>query len=184
MEFAVGAIVDHEHYGKGKITGEHPVFWTIDFGSRGIMEVSKRKAELLTLIAAPGEENSQYLRHGGQAFTMDELEKTLRKILDDYSVGGNVELAGKWQGGTMIMKPADESLKAKEVTIESFFHKIVMLRDRLRVLEQKINAHPKLTDEDKVEMQQYITKIYGSLTTFNVLFQDKEDQFVGEKTKD
>lgn len=176
--FEVGAIIDHEHYGKGKITGDHSVFWTIDFGTRGVIEVSKRKSELLTLITAPGEESSQY------PFTMEELEKTLRKILDDYSVGRNVELAGKWQGGNMIMQPADTSLKAKEVTIESFFHKIVMLRDRLRVLEQKINAHQKLTDEDKVEMQQYITKIYGSLTTFNVLFQDKDDQFVGEKTKD
>jgi hypothetical protein len=175
-EFVVGTIIDHEHYGKGKITEDHPVFWTIDFGPRGIMEVAKRKSELLTLIAAAGEENTQY------PFTMDELEKTLRKILDDYSITGNVELAGKWQGGNMIMEPGDTSLKSKEVSIESFFHKIVMLRDRLRVLEQKINAHQKLTDEDKVEMQQYITKIYGSLTTFNVLFQDKDDQFVGEKT--
>lgn len=174
--FTAGCIIDHEHYGKGKIAEEHPLFWVIDFGVRGVMEVSKRKAELLTLIAEAGEENSQY------PFTMDELEKTLRRILDDYNGGGNVELAGKWQGGTMIMEPGDTSLKSKEVSIESFFHKIVMLRDRLRVLEQKINAHQKLTDEDKVEMQQYITKIYGSLTTFNVLFQDKDDQFVGEKS--
>lgn len=175
-EFTVGAIIDHEHYGKGKITEEHPLFWVIDFGKRGTMEVSKRKSELLTLIAAPGEETSQY------PFTMEELEKTLRKILEEYYGGENVELAGKWQGGNMIMEPGDTSLKAKEIPIETFFHKIVMLRDRLRVLEQKINAHQKLTDEDKVEMQQYITKIYGSLTTFNVLFQDKDDQFVGEKS--
>lgn len=175
-DFETGSIVDHAHYGKGKITGDHPVFWTIDFGARGTMEVSKRKAELLTLLAAPGEENSQY------PFTMDELEKTLRRILEEYTGGGNIELGGKWQGGKLVMEPADESLKAKELPIETFFHKIVMLRDRLRVMEQKINAHPKLTDEDKVEMQQYITKIYGSLTTFNVLFQDKDDQFIGEKT--
>ncbi|HTF06184.1 MAG TPA: hypothetical protein VK826_19270 [Bacteroidia bacterium] len=175
-DFIVGSIIDHEHYGKGKITEVHSVFWVIDFGKKGVMEVSKRKAELITLIALPGEENNQY------PFTMEELEKTLRRILEEYNGGGNVELAGKWQGGNLVMEPGDTSLKSKEVSIESFFHKIVMLRDRLRVMEQKLNSHPKLTDEDKVEMQQYITKIYGSLTTFNVLFQDKDDQFVGEKT--
>lgn len=170
-----GSIIDHEHYGKGKITEEHPLFWVIDFGPRGTMEVSKRKAELITLLAAPGEGTKH-------PYTMEELEKTLRKILEEYYGGENVELAGKWQGGNMIMEPGDTSLKSKEIPIETFFHKIVMLRDRLRVMEQKINAHPKLTDEDKVEMQQYITKIYGSLTTFNVLFQEKDDQFVGEKS--
>lgn len=81
----------------------------------------------------------------------------------------------------MILKPADNALKEKEIPIESFFHKIVMTRDRLRVMEQRINAS-KLTDEDKVNLQQYITKIYGSLTTFNVLFKNKEDYFVGEKS--
>ena len=83
----------------------------------------------------------------------------------------------------MLLQPADKSLQAKEIPIEIFFHKIVMLRVRLRVMEQKINAHPKLTDTEKVEMQQYITKIYGSLTTFNVLFRSKKDWFVGESTK-
>lgn len=174
--FAPGAIIDHEHYGKGKITEEHALFWVIDFGKRGVMEVTKRKADLLKLLAAPGEETSQY------PFTMDELEQTLRRILEEYTGGGDIELGGKWQGGRLVMEPGDPSLKSKEIPIETFFHKIVMLRDRLRVMEQKINAHAKLTDEDKIEMQQYITKIYGSLTTFNVLFQNKDDQFVGEKT--
>ena len=82
------------------------------------------------------------------------------------------------------MKPGSRELQEKTIPIEAFFHKIVMLRDRLRVLEQKINAHAVLSDEEKVDMQQYITRIYGSLTTFNVLFADKSDQFVGEKGKE
>ena len=81
----------------------------------------------------------------------------------------------------MILQPADAELKSKDMPIDTFFHKIVITRDRLRVLEAKVNANAKLTDADKVELQQYITKIYGSLTTFNVLFRYKEDLFVGEK---
>ena len=92
-----------------------------------------------------------------------------------------VRLGDRWLGGTMVLQPADKSLKPKEIPIEDFFHKIVMLRDRLRVMEQQINAHKKLSDEDKVNLQQYITRIYGSLTTFNVLFKNKEQWFVGEK---
>src|SRR6266508_3373512 len=122
--------------------------------------------------------------------TVSELQVPLRNLIletahavvealglekDETIVQG---IANRWQRGTLVLRPADASVQAKEVPLETFFHKIVMIRNNLRVLEQKVNASDKLTDADKFELQQYITRCYGSLTTFNILFKKKEDHFL------
>lgn len=110
-------------------------------------------------------------------FVEQIVEKTLSELgleRDDRPLQG---LGAKWHGGTMSLHPADAALQAKEIPVEAFFHKIVMMRNNLRVLEAKVNANDKLNDGEKVELQQYITRCYGSMTTFNVLFKEKEDYF-------
>ncbi len=115
---------------------------------------------------------------------VDELKEILRAVIDEQLALSDVRLSPRWQAGTLILKPGDPSLQSKEIPLETFFHKIVMVRDRLRTLEQKVNAHKVLTDAEKVELQQYVTKAYGSLTTFNILFREREDQFVGSRGSD
>ncbi len=111
----------------------------------------------------------------------DEFRQVLRSVIREELGTSVVDLGRRWQGGEVVLKPGKEGTQEKRVPIDAFFHKIVMVRDKLRVLEQRINAHPKLDDEEKVQMQQYVTQCYGSLTTFNVLFDDKNDGFVGQK---
>jgi hypothetical protein len=111
----------------------------------------------------------------------DEFREVLREVIRDELGVADVELGGRWQGGEVILKPGKEGTQEKRIPLEALFAKIVMIRDKLRVLEQKINGNAKLSAEEKVQLQQYVTGCYGSLTTFNVLFADKRDQFVGQR---
>jgi hypothetical protein len=113
------------------------------------------------------------------SMTREEFAQAIREVLREETL--HVPLAPKWEGGMVLLKPRDAQMQPKEIPLDQLFHKVVMIRDRLRVLEQKINAHDKLTDAEKVDIQSYVTKCYGSLTTFNVLFRDEKDRFVGEK---
>lgn len=174
MDLGIGSRVKHPAYGDGVIIGLEPSTYTVCFTKYGIKPLGKEYKSWEIIEAVESE----------KALTYDRLEKSLVKILRTWSdVGQLAEIGEKWKGGKLIMKPHDESLKGKEIGIEDFFHKIVMVRDRLRVMEQRINSSKELRDEDKANLQQYLTRIYGSLTTFNVLFDNKEDHFVGERSK-
>ncbi|HEX4956631.1 MAG TPA: hypothetical protein VFV46_00520 [Lacibacter sp.] len=169
----IGTRLQHTQYGPGVIVGIKYATFLISFINAGIKEIDKTDTQLDEIIPENVSEEIE---------THSEVEKSLLKILRLWNgINETVPLGERWQHGTMILQPADKTLKPKEIPIEDFFHKIVMLRDRLRVLEQNINSSKNLSDEEKVNMQQYITRCYGSLTTFNVLFKNKEQWFVGEK---
>jgi hypothetical protein len=160
------------------VFGSDGDFWRIYFREIGEKVIAKEFDGLEVIEAA---------EDLGQPDVSD-IMTAMEHVLDDFAdrIRGderpeNIEISDRWDGGELIIQPADDALKPKEIPIDTFFHKIVMTRNRLRVLEAKINAHEKLVDSDKLDLQQYITKIYGSLTTFNVLFKYKEDWFVGEK---
>lgn len=169
----IGTRLQHTQYGPGVIVGLRYATYLISFIHHGVKEIDKTDTQLDEIIP----ENVT-----AEIETQSEAERSLLKILRLWGgISEPVALGERWTGGTLVLQPADAGQKAKELPIEDFFHKIVMLRDRLRVLEQNINSHKKLTDEEKVNLQQYITRCYGSLTTFNVLFRNKEQWFIGEK---
>ncbi|MGV3764820.1 MAG: hypothetical protein ACO1NW_01765 [Chitinophagaceae bacterium] len=173
-KLGIGTRLQHTHYGPGVIVGVKFATYLISFIHHGVKEIDKTDTDLEEILP----ENITL-----EVETTSGVEKSLLKILRMWGgISEIVPLGDRWKGGTMVLQPADPSLKAKDVPIDVFFHKIVMARDRLRVLEQQINSHKGLSDEEKVNMQQYITRIYGSFTTFNVLFRDKEDWFTGEKS--
>lgn len=108
---------------------------------------------------------------------IDEFRRVLREVISDELGVSSPSMGQRWEGGELVLTPGASETQEKRIPIETFFHKIVMVRDKLRVLESKINGNKSLTDEEKVQLQAYITNCYGSLTTFNVLFGDKDDQF-------
>ncbi len=170
-ELTIGTRVEHTQYGEGIVCGEIGEYYKITFFGKGVVEIDMDSEDLTILERAPEQELTV------NAYDLeDRLDHILRTWVDIQDV---VPLGEKWRKGVMVMKPFDPDLQAKEIPMESFFHKIVMLRDKLRVLEQSINSHKVLTDEEKVNIQQYITRCYGSLTSFNVLFKHSDDGFKG-----
>ena len=170
-KLGIGTRLQHTHYGPGVIVGIKYATYLISFINHGMKEIDKTDDKLDEIIPENVSEEVE---------TNSEIETSLLKILRMWGgIGEIVPIGDKWKNGMMLLQPADKSLKPKEIPIEDFFHKIVMLRDRLRVLEQNINSHKTLSDEEKVNIQQYITRCYGSLTTFNVLFKNKEQWIVG-----
>ena len=169
----IGMKVLHPHYGVGvvKALTEHTADISFDDAPRTLAPESSglESAEPTADLAQLKVPLENLIRDVAQA-TVDALGLEKKDLL----VEG---LANRWQRGTLVLKSADEALQPKEVPIETFFHKIVMIRNNLRVLEQKVNASDKLSDADKFDIQQYITRCYGSLTTFNILFKNKDDQF-------
>lgn len=172
-ELTVGTRVEHDRYGEGFVSKNTLTNYEIIFERGGKMSFGKVNVlrDMIVLEEAESASNEPKL-------TLQEVTAALTGVLERYAGMELVPLADRWKGGKLVMEPGNDSLP-KELPIETFFHKIVMLRDRLRVLEQNINSHKVLSDQDKVDLQQYITRIYGSLTTFNVLFKEKGDSFVG-----
>lgn len=170
----IGSRVKHPSFDKGVVIRLHKEAYEVCFFLYGIKLVGRHYQEWEIIDAIPAEETVSF----------NDLEKSMIKVLRQFNgINETIELGHKWVNGKLILEPGEEGLKAKEIPIDTFFHKIVMVRDRLRVMEQRINSSNNLSDEEKVNLQQYLTRIYGSLTSFNVLFKHKEDSFVGDKSK-
>ncbi len=170
----VGSRVKHPAFGDGVVMKLNYNSYEICFMLYGLKDVGKEydQFEIVEKLEAK------------ESITFSDAEKSLITILKKWSdITELVPLGDNWKGGTLVLKPNDPDLKSKEIPIESFFHKIVMVRDRIRVMEQRINSSKNLSDEEKINLQQYITRIYGSLTTFNVLFKLKNNHFKGESSR-
>ena len=172
-ELGIGSRIRHPEFGTGVVINVKPRTYIVVFTERGKIEVAKAYQNIEVIDAQPVTDDP---------VSFAEVERIFTGIIKKYSdIQETVPLHGKWVGGKVVLHPNNPSQKPKEIPMDVFFNKIIMVRDRLRVMEQRINAHDKLTEEDKVNLQQYLTRIYGSLTTFNVLFKSTSDYFVGEK---
>ncbi|EAR01468.1 hypothetical protein [Maribacter sp. HTCC2170] len=170
----IGSRIAHPELGKGVVTNLTSKQYWVTFIDGGL-ETIAIDTEFEVIEAVEDEVDT---------VSFSDVEMSLISILKRWSDTNNATaIASKWKGGTLTMSPGEANLSDKEIPIDTFFHKIVMVRDRIRVMEQKINASKNLNDQEKIDLQQYITRIYGSLTTFNVLFQNKSDHFIGDKSK-
>lgn len=170
----IGSRINHDEFGTGVVTNVTSKHYWVTFIENGL-ETIDIDSRFEIIEAVEGEVDS---------VSFSEVEQSLISILRKWSDASSISpIADKWKGGSLILQPKDANLSNKELPIATFFHKIVMVRDRIRVMEQKINASKNLDDQEKVDLQQYLTRIYGSLTTFNVLFKNQSDHFVGERSK-
>ncbi|OBX22099.1 MULTISPECIES: hypothetical protein [Bizionia] len=169
----ISSRIDHPEFGKGVVTNVTSKHYWVTFIESGL-ETIDINSEFDVIEAAIDDVDT---------VSFAEVESSLVQILKRWSDASEVvHISDKWKGGKLILEPGDTSLKSSEVPIDAFFHKITMVRDRLRVMEQKINSS-NLEEQEKIDLQQYITRSYGSLTSFNVLFKLKEQQFVGQRSK-
>jgi len=170
----IGSRINHTEYGKGVVTNVTSKHYWVTFMDNGL-ETIEIDDDFEVIEACEDEVDS---------VSFAEVESCLVQILKRWSdVTEIVPIAEKWKGGKLVMEPGDTSLKGKELPINSLFHKITMVRDRLRVMEQKINSSKNLAEQEKIDLQQYLTRCYGSLTTFNVLFKLKSQNFVGQSSR-
>ena len=170
----IGSRIDHPTHGVGVVTNVTSELYWVTFIKDGLETITID--DTFEVIEAVEDEVDTVILY--------EVEKSLRGLLKQYSdISEVIPMADKWKGGTITLSPKDRNLSSKEIPIDTFFHKIVMVRDRIRVMEQKINSSKTLDDQDKIDLQQYITRVYGSLTTFNVLFKNTSQSFKGESSK-
>lgn len=169
----IGSRINHDEFGKGVVTNVTSKHYWVTFLENGL-ETIDLNCEFEVIEASDDDVDT---------VSFYEVESSLVEILKKWSDASEiVPIADKWKGGKLILEPGDTNLQSKEIKIDDFFHKITMVRDRLRVMEQKVNSS-NLEEQEKIDLQQYITRIYGSLTTFNVLFKLKDQQFKGQSSK-